>query len=1238
MIPLIRDLIHFEEVEEVIKLRQEEKAREYVEKYVISDSLRRNLLYMLEFLSGAIHKSFNVVGNYGTGKSHFLAFAAALLEHPDLRPLIQDDEVRAAAQKLERRYLVVKFELGAAAEVSLRHIFFDQVRQQLLSRYDIEVREVDLRADYDNKQNVLDILADIKEERPEAGLVVVVDEISDFLKQKTREEMAYDLALLRELGEVSQDSDFLYIGAMQEHVFTNPKYVDQAESIARINQRFVTVTITKEDVARVLTERVVRKDPDQRMQLGTLLGEHKQYFTNLANQLDRYVDLFPIHPYVIDVFERLPYFENRGIIGFAVSNVKPILGQAAPIFITYDRVFDLINATHEIRNQPGVAEVVRVVQTLQSKADLLDARYRDDAHKLIKALAVLKLLGGEHVNGATSQELANTLFITPPGRLVVEPEMARDNIERIMKNIRDVTVGQYIAYGEGRYYLDLTKVDDYDAMIEKKAQAAVDPSEVERAFRDIAAAELCYKEQKPLIAGLSVYADTAPWPSHKAFRPGVLVIGKRDDGANLVHGDYRFVLQGPMPGKGGRRQDEVILAVEFSAELVTLLTRARAAELLAQEGVHKKVMTRLAKEAADKFQDEYLAHLLAHGYAVHGGHRTDLTSLPARRPLNTLTDVVDHVKGELLDATFAEKYPNFPVFRTLLTAANLESEMTRALQSLDRLATQQLDLNSRGYLESFGALKDGRFSASNSPACRLILERVEASDAAGKVTPLDDLVRELAQAPWGLPRELVYLLLGALLFNGYLVFVRHGGARLHAGDVSPLLKTGLSFFDDIRYLERDKDIDVEGVAALFDLLGLQAGLVRDKESRAEAVKLLRLRGGELREELAGLRQGMQGVIAEAASFPNVPSQRDTGTVWLAIQERLGRMSGLDGPLATFANASRVADLGKLDTAAASHETLRARLADLETLSSLLHDWRDEGLGAGLRRMGEALRVLPQLESLADQANQPTISELRRIADDSRAITADERGLLRPDLRRPLKGKLEQFRQKYDQLYYGLHRRSVGEDAPWSQLESLRHNPRYLALGRLKSLPFISPAEFNQIALEIQRLENRRCRQFNAQVLESFVTCPYCRFPEDGATLVDLPARLAQLEARLDGLWERWETQLFNELPGLADRLALLSLAHRELIQDLERQGTLPDEISDELLSALHELASDLQPVELNLADLAHALLTRGSALTVDELRTGLDAYLAELVKGYNRDLVRIKIVLVENGEEEHQDA
>ena len=1219
---LIRDLIQFEEVEEVIKLRIDEKAREYVEKYVISDSLRRNLLHVLDTLGGATHKSFNVVGNYGTGKSHFLAFVAALLEHAEMRGLIRDEKVRAAAQELSRRYLVVKFELGAAAETPLRRIFFDQVHQQLLNRYDIDTRAIDTVADYDNKQNVLDILADIKAEEPELGLVVIVDEISDFLKQKSKQEMAYDLALLRELGEVSQDCDFLYVGAMQEHVFTHDSYVDQAESIARISKRFVTVTITKEDVAQVLTERVVRKNGDQRLQLQNLLADHRQYFPSLAQQHDRYVDLFPIHPYVIDVFERLPFFENRGIIGFAVNNVRPILDHRAPVFVTYDRVFDLINATHEIRNMDRVNRVVRVVETLQTKVDLLDSRYADDAHKLIKALAVLRLLGGEHEHGATSQDLANTLLITPPGRLLVEPEMARDNIERIMKKIRDVTVGQYIAYGDGRYYLDLAKITDYDALIESKAQAAVDEEQVGQAFRSIMVGELGLTGKKPLVAGVGIYDETAPWPSHRAFRPGALVIGKADDGATIVWGDYRFVLQGPVPGKASKRQDEVILGVEFTRELVGLLTRARAAELLAQEGVHRKVMAKLAKEAAGRFRQQYLARLLADGYSSHGGHRTDLTSLAGGRPLNVLADVVDHVKGKLLDAPFGEKYPNYPVFSTLITAANLESEMTRTLQSLDRIATQQLDLNSRGYLESFGALKEGGFSASNSPACRLILERVEANDEIGKMTAVDDLRREFAQAPWGLPKEAVELLLGALLFNGYVVFVRHGGARLHAGDVGPMLKKGLGFFDDIRYLERDKDIDVEGVVALFNLLGLQAGLVRDKDSRAEAVKALRLKGQELKEQLNGLRQGMQNVVVDAVSFPDVP--------WLALQHKLGQLNWLKDPLAGLANCSRVADLGKLDTGPEFRENLQGCLADLVVLRDFMRDWRDEELGGELKRMLDAMKVLPDLDALADPSGRVALTDLRRIAQDSKVIYSDENQLLKAELRRPLKGKLEQFQQKYDQLYYGLHRRLIGDGAPWEQLEELRQSVRFRSLNRLKGLPFISPAEFNQVALELQSFEHRRCREFNAQVLESAVICPYCRFPNNGVDVTHLHGRVSEWSDRLDELWRRWQDQVFSELPGLIGWLSLLAPEHQALITDLRNKGSLPDEITDDLIAALYELASDLQPVELKMIDLAVALLSRSSALTVEDLRASLDEYVRDLVKGYDERLVRVKIVLHEN--------
>ena len=88
-------------------------------------------------------------------------------------------------------------------------------------------------------------------------------------------------------------------------------------------------------------------------------------------------------------------------------------------------------------------------------------------------------------------------------------------------------------------------------------------------------------------------------------------------------------------------------------------------------------------------------------------------------------------------------------------------------------------------------------------------------------------------------------------------------------------------------------------------------------------------------------------------------------------------------------------------------------------------------------MTQAVKLLPVLSSVASKSEKTSISELERIAIDSKAIYADIKQLLDSNQRRPLKGKLEQFRQKYDNLYFNLHRRMVGEDAPWAQLAEIR---------------------------------------------------------------------------------------------------------------------------------------------------------------------------------------------------------
>jgi len=115
------------------------------------------------------------------------------------------------------------------------------------------------------------------------------------------------------------------------------------------------------------------------------------------------------------------------------------------------------------------------------------------------------------------------------------------------------------------------------------------------------------------------------------------------------------------------------------------------------------------------------------------------------------------------------------------------------------------------------------------------------------------------------------------------------------------------------------------------------------------------------------------------------------------------------------------------------------------------------------------------------------------------------------------------------------------------------------------------------------------------------------------------------------LWARWQEQILNELPGLlASRLPLLTPQHHEALTALQKAGKLPEVISDALLEALLELTSDLEPVELNLRDLGQALLARGGALTVEELRAQLEDYLHELLKHHDPELVRFRISFSES--------
>lgn len=240
---LYRDLIQFEPIETIIQLREadrEDAARELVQSYVVSDRMADQLINLvipqIQFLTPADNKGVLVVGNYGTGKSHLMSVVSAVAQYPELASAITHTAVAEAATTIAGRFKVVRTEVGAS-ERSLRDSLLDEL-QGALEGWGVPFSFP--RADQitNNKDSIVAAVAAFQERYPEQGILLVVDELLDFLRTREERALILDLGFLRELGEVVALTPFRFLGGLQESLFDSPRFAFVADQLHRVRDRF----------------------------------------------------------------------------------------------------------------------------------------------------------------------------------------------------------------------------------------------------------------------------------------------------------------------------------------------------------------------------------------------------------------------------------------------------------------------------------------------------------------------------------------------------------------------------------------------------------------------------------------------------------------------------------------------------------------------------------------------------------------------------------------------------------------------------------------------------------------------------------------------------------------------------------------------------------------------------------------------------------------------------------------
>jgi hypothetical protein len=1201
--------VFLHQYQEVVDIDAITDKKAMVENYIISPSLGEYLIHLFRDMNSDTHKAAQIIGGYGSGKSHLLAFIISLLTERDLYRYVQNDQVREILESPQRDFAVIHWELQPN-DVRLSEYFYDQLEIQLREKYGIEMA-LPTSGVVDHKKTILQVLDKVKEGNPTRGLVVVVDEISDFLKQKSKEKINHDIQFLRVLGQAAQSSDFMFVGAMQEQIFSNPKYMDEAESFGRVAERFQIITIKREDIKRVIAGRVLNKTAGQRLELEELFKEYLKYFPNLRAGLDEYIDLFPLHPYVIHIFSELPYFEKRGVIQFTVQEVERILEQEFPFLITYDRIYNEIASKHTVKNLESVSPVINAIETLESKVDLLDTRHQDTARKIIKALAVLRLYGKSLNNGAAAEELANTLLTLPGNRLME----AADEITLVLNNFRKVTDGQFInVTKDGYYFLDLALTVDYDQVIRRRAENLPENILDEEILALL-------KDQLLLTDGPApaVFWDTCRWAGRRAFREGLFIYETGRGETVGESGDYQVIFVSPFytGNRYAAAENRAQVSGSLSREAVEQLKLAAAARTLARENYHRSIMEKKYAGFKKEFTAMFMQAWLETGQVNTGKAKKGIKTLIAREFAN-FDELFSEIKPGLFEDYFNHKYPKHPRFTQLITRDNIKGEFGATTREIiSKGAVQSLFSNARSILNALNLLdKKSNLSTAGSEVAAKIIET--ARNAEGKVVDVNELIKEFQEPPFGYDRWMTAFVLIILTYNGEIVLKAAGGKVISSSEVGETFGAGLDAFENIKYLAMESDFNPQPVINLLLAIGMDPGTatkMRVTARRGEVVPEFRTRYLEIKEQIELVRKKLETLSLNAAGLIDLDGLSRRHPILVEI------------PLSDFEQVKTPNDFKKIVYDDPTIKKIGDAWKTLQELNRFYKFYTGQ-LEKEVEYAREVRRMLEEYPSLF------LVEGLKEFLTESFAVLADAGRLLDRTEQLPLLGKLQQVRKKYVAAYYAAHEKYVGARVNWAGLKQLAASQTWKNLLLLKNVAVLNRHPLSRVENEMSVLSGLRCDEFKVELIEKRLQCPHCNFPV-GFKQENIDRRISSLEDEMENLHREWEESILAEVNNYRDNLDYLEANEKALVEqasclqkvNVEQASCLQKKaiITEELVMALNNLFKELVSVEVNLQGLLEALFDNTQVMDYFTFERKLDAWKQKLVAGLDLDKVRIKL-------------
>jgi hypothetical protein len=1158
-----------------------------------------------------------------------MSMISAVAERADLVSALRSPKVASASKQIAGRFKVVRTEIGATT-MSLRDMLCAELEEHLAS---IGVSYAFPPASkVTNNKAALEAMMRVFHDRyPDHGLLLVIDELLDYLRTRKDQELILDLNFLREIGEVCKDLRFRVMAGLQEMLFDNPRFQFVAETVRRVKDRFEQLLIARKDIKYVVSERLLKKNAKQLAQIREHLKPFTKFYGNMNERMDEFVRMFPVHPDYIDTFERVTAVEKREILKTLSVAMKKLLNHDVPAdnpgLIAYDSYWTTLRENPSFRAIPDIKAVIDCSQVLESRVHQAFTRpaYRPMAVRIVHALSVHRLTTGDIQSpiGATPAELRDTLCLYQPGIEELGGVPAEDlvsQVETVLREIHKTVSGQFISTNADnrQFYLDLKKTEDYDALIEKRAESLGD-AQLDRYYFE-ALKRVLECSDSTLITGYRIWQHELEWRERKAARKGYLFFGAPNERstAQPPRDFYLYFLQpyDPPHFKDERKSDEVFFRLAGADDEFRQALRQYAAALdlgSTASGHAKSTYEGKAGIALRKLTDWLRDHLTAAFEVSYQGKAKPLLEWIKGKLVVTggaranVRDIVNTVGSVCLAAHFEDQCPEYPAFSVLITGDNRVQAAQDALRWLKGGVQSK---QATAILDALELLDGDQIKPGRSRYAKHFLDLL-SKKGQGQVLNRNEIIHEILGVEYDkkfrLEPEWVVVVLAALVYTGDIT-LSLPGKKLDASALDQLASTPTDELVNFKHVERPKEWNLPALKAIFELLGLAPGLaVQVTQGDEGSVQQLQIEVGKRVDRIVAAQQHVQGGLPFWSK--NLLAEREQAE----YRQRLDSTKSFLDSLQAYTSS------GKMKNFRYSTLEVQTQKAGLDALQEV------EDLAVLVADMGQQTSYLSTAEAML-APEHPWVTSMQEARTDvlGQITSPKKRGAT--TFRQQVVNRLTELKSGYVEAYVAGHSKArLGVNDDKRKVELLKDK----ALGQLQKLSSIDLMPRQQLTDFQNRLAGlKTCYALTKQELDASPTCPHCGFrPANESVAATVGGQLAQMEQELEGLHGDWTKTLLTNLedPTTKGNLGLLKTDQKKLVESFLKGRKLPADLSHEFIKAVQEVLSGLQKVTVKAENLKGALLAGGSPCTLQEMKKRFDEYLADLAKG--KDPAKVRIVI-----------